>query len=184
MPSFACSVRLSSSTSLTAAILASASPRNPSVRISSRSLPQMILLVACLSNAITASSGSNPQPLSVTRIYLIPPAFISAEITEAPASMAFSASSFTTEAGRSMTSPAAIWLAVRSSNIIILPIFHTSFPAACFIPIKPVSAAAAAFCPSVSRLFFPKQFIEHVFHRVFPVCLQRSRGNLLRLFRI
>ena len=42
------------------------------------------------------------------RINEIPPSFISITIAPAPASIAFSASSFTIEAGRSMTSPAAI----------------------------------------------------------------------------
>ena len=39
----------------------------------------------------------------------------------APASSAFSSSSFTTLAGRSTTSPAAIWLATRSGSTWMRP---------------------------------------------------------------
>src|SRR6266852_8661628 len=39
----------------------------------------------------------------------------------APASMAFSTSSFTTEAGRSTTSPAAIWFARSGGRRVMLP---------------------------------------------------------------
>src|ERR1044071_3322479 len=39
----------------------------------------------------------------------------------APASMAFSTSSLTIEAGRSMTSPAAIWFARSAGSRLILP---------------------------------------------------------------
>jgi len=42
-------------------------------------------------------------------------------IRRAPASMLFSRSSFTTETGRSMTSPAAIWPIVASSRIAMRP---------------------------------------------------------------
>ena len=49
-----------------------------------------------------------PSPSSLTRIRLFPPSSISTRIARAPASSAFSTSSFTTEAGRSTTSPAAI----------------------------------------------------------------------------
>ena len=49
-----------------------------------------------------------PQPSSVTRIEASPPCRISTPMTRAPASSEFSTSSLTTDAGRSMTSPAAI----------------------------------------------------------------------------
>src|SRR5271154_6991848 len=52
-----------------------------------------------------------PQPSSITRIRRLPPDSVSIRIERAPASSAFSSSSFTTEAGRSTTSPAAIFLA-------------------------------------------------------------------------
>jgi hypothetical protein len=42
------------------------------------------------------------------------------EIRLAAASIAFSINSFTTEAGRSITSPAAIWLARCSERILIV----------------------------------------------------------------
>ena len=57
-------------------------------------------------------------PLSVIFIYDIPPFFISTVILLAPASIEFSTISFTTDAGLSITSPAAIWFIVR---IIVLP---------------------------------------------------------------
>ena len=107
-PTDASYVLLKSSMSATAAILARASPLNPSVATEFKSSPDFILLVACLSNAITASSASKPQPLSVILIYFTPPELMSTVIVVAPASIEFSASSFTTEAGLSITSPAAI----------------------------------------------------------------------------
>src|SRR5260370_37073144 len=69
------------------------------------------LLVACRCRLTSASSGPRPQPSSRTRTSLRPPSSRSLSILFAPASSAFSPSSFTTAAGRSMTSPAAIWLA-------------------------------------------------------------------------
>src|SRR2546427_11299295 len=51
-------------------------------------------------------------------------------ILRAPASMLFSMSSFTTEAGRSTTSPAATWLATASGNnrIRLISIANCRFP--------------------------------------------------------
>src|SRR6266487_2092810 len=49
-----------------------------------------------------------PAPSSLTRIRLFPPSSMSMRIALAPASSAFSISSFTTDAGRSTTSPATI----------------------------------------------------------------------------
>src|SRR5580698_6728821 len=49
-----------------------------------------------------------PEPSSMMRIRLRPPASMAISIDRAPASMAFSTSSLTAEAGRSTTSPAAI----------------------------------------------------------------------------
>jgi DNA mismatch repair ATPase MutS len=69
-----------------------------------------------LANAERTSSRSIPQPLSVIRMNEIPPSLISTTTAVAPASMAFSTSSFTTEAGRSITSPAAILSIVIGSN--------------------------------------------------------------------
>jgi hypothetical protein len=92
----------------TEAMLGSASPRNPSVRIAPRSSGREILLVACRSTASCASSGPIPSPSSSTRISFLPPSSMATAIRVEPASSAFSTSSLTTDAGRSTTSPAAI----------------------------------------------------------------------------
>ncbi len=70
-----------------------------------------ILLVAWASMASSASSRPMPLPLSRTAIRLRPPTAIETSIWVAPASTAFSTNSFTTDAGRSTTSPAAILFA-------------------------------------------------------------------------
>jgi hypothetical protein len=57
-----------------------------------------------------------PPPSSTMRIWRTPPSSSWTEMLRAPASMPFSSSSFTTEAGRSTTSPAAIWLMRRSGS--------------------------------------------------------------------
>src|SRR5438552_18347590 len=57
-----------------------------------------------------------PEPSSITRTREIPPRRVMISILRAPASMLFSMSSFTTEAGRSTTSPAATWLATMSGS--------------------------------------------------------------------
>ena len=68
VPAAARSVRVISSTRLTDAMAASASPRKPSVPMASRSNSVRILLVAWRRKAVRQSSGSMPEPLSVTRI--------------------------------------------------------------------------------------------------------------------
>ena len=93
-------------------MLAKASPRNPREDTERRSSTVRILLVAWRRKARGIWSALMPQPLSVTRISSHPPSLISTVTAVAWASMAFSSSSFTTEAGRSMTSPAAILLIV------------------------------------------------------------------------
>ena len=110
------------STIETAAILASASPRNPKVSIKSRSLSCLILLVAWRKKAISTWSLGIPPPLSVTRRKDIPPSLISTVIALAPASIAFSTSSFAILAGLSTTSPAAILSIVAWSNTCIMAI--------------------------------------------------------------
>src|SRR5437868_100743 len=60
-----------------------------------------------------------PDPSSLTRISLRPPSSRVMSIVVAPASIAFSTSSFTTEDGRSTTSPAAIWSATADGRIEI-----------------------------------------------------------------
>ena len=99
---------VSRSIRLTAEMAASASPRKPSVEMAARSSLFRILLVAWRRNAVCASSGAMPQPLSEMRMKVMPPFWISTVMRAAPASMAFSTNSLTTEAGRSTTSPAAI----------------------------------------------------------------------------
>ncbi len=95
----------------TEAIDGNASPRKPSVRIAARSEASRILLVAWRSTASAASSLSMPSPSSSTDMRRLPPNSMVMAIRRAPASTAFSTSSLTTEAGRSITSPAAIWFA-------------------------------------------------------------------------
>ena len=92
----------------TAPTLGSASPRNPKVRILSRSSSEFSLLVACRSMQTERSAGGMPFPLSRTSIRAFPPSSRKTPISVAPASIEFSTSSLTTLAGRSITSPAAI----------------------------------------------------------------------------
>ncbi len=84
--------------------------------MAARSSPVRILLVACRSRQSSASSRSIPVPSSTTRIIELPPRRIITSIFRAPASREFSTSSLTTEAGRSITSPAATWLATSSES--------------------------------------------------------------------
>ncbi len=78
------------------------------------------LLVAYRSVDKRASSLDIPHPSSITRMDSIPPALISRTIEAAPASMEFSISSFTTEAGLSTISPAAIFAIKSSERILII----------------------------------------------------------------
>ncbi len=82
----------------------------PSVATDSRSSRSAILLVAWRETASGSCSGAMPLPLSRMRIRRTPPSSRSISTRLAPASIAFSTSSLTTDAGRSTTSPAAIWL--------------------------------------------------------------------------
>ena len=100
--------RVRISTRLTAEMAARASPRKPRVPILPRSSGPRSLLVAWRRKAVGSSAGAMPQPLSVTRMRPMPPRRSSTATAELPASMAFSTSSFTTLAGRSTTSPAAM----------------------------------------------------------------------------
>ncbi len=108
--------RVFNSTWAIAAILASASPLKPIVRILNRSSAERILEVACFSKHIRASVSLIPQPLSITCTRLLPACFTISFICVAPESIEFSSSSFTALAGRCITSPAAIWLAMLSGN--------------------------------------------------------------------
>jgi len=58
-----------------------------------------------------------PQPLSTTLIESMPPFSISAIILSAPESIALSSNSRNIAFGRSITSPAAIFLATFSESI-------------------------------------------------------------------
>src|ERR671934_63621 len=102
-------------TRATAAIEASASPRKPMVDTASRSARCAILLVACRASASGRSSRAMPSPSSSTCTRRTPPSSSVTLMARAPASTLFSSSSLSTEAGRSTTSPAAIWL-TRSSG--------------------------------------------------------------------
>src|SRR5690554_242141 len=64
-----------------------------------------------------------PRPSSRTRNSFTPPCSTSISMRVAPASRLFSSNSLITEAGRSTTSPAAIWLARRGLNNCIRDIF-------------------------------------------------------------
>ena len=119
VPTSSASVFVVISTFATEVMLDRASPRNPNVAILARSSSPEILLVACRSKASVASCRDMPLPLSITRISFFPPALISMLIRTLPASMAFSTSSLTTEAGRSTTSPAAILFARVSGKTFI-----------------------------------------------------------------
>ena len=72
------------------------------------------------------SMGDMPQPSSTIWIRSLPPSRKLTFTEVAPASMAFSIISFTTEAGRLTTSPAAIWLATTSGNNLILSAIYSS----------------------------------------------------------
>src|SRR4030042_5409077 len=110
------------STRETEQMLGRASPRNPRVLIENSSEKVVILLVACLSSARSLSSLSIPDPLSRNLISRLPPSSILMSTLSAPASILLSSNSLATEAGLSITSPAAIWLATCSDSILILPI--------------------------------------------------------------
>ena len=99
------------------AIEGKASPRNPDVLTVCKSSKIRIFDVACFLKAFSASMRSIPFPSSLTTIKEVPPSSILIQIFLAPASNEFSTSSLTTDAGLSMTSPAAIWLIVCSSKI-------------------------------------------------------------------
>src|SRR5579872_6391871 len=93
----------------------------PSVATLSRSSAFLIFDVAWRSKASMASSRTIPQPLSVIWISFLPPASTLILMRVAPASSEFSGISLTTEAGRSTTSPAAIWLATVSESTWMRP---------------------------------------------------------------
>mmetsp|Transcript_65226 Transcript_65226/g.154022 ORF Transcript_65226/g.154022 Transcript_65226/m.154022 type:complete len:278 (-) Transcript_65226:3802-4635(-) len=116
---WACSsaaVREAMAMSDTEAMAASASPRKPMVATDSRSCRLAILLVAWRLRASGSCATGMPQPSSSTTMARTPPAISLTWMLRAPASSALSTSSRTTEAGRSTTSPAAIWLISSSGS--------------------------------------------------------------------
>ena len=113
------SFRVLSSTIATAAIDARASPLNPFVVMAKRSCAVVIFDVACLSNDNLASVSDIPDPSSITWINVLPESLIITLIFSPPASTEFSISSFTTEDGLCITSPAAIWFATESGKSFI-----------------------------------------------------------------
>jgi hypothetical protein len=137
----------------TEAMDARASPRKPRVLTASRSSRSKILLVACRDNASGNSSDRIPDPLSRMRILPIPPASQSISICVEPASNAFSTSSFTTLAGRSTTSPAAIWFASRGERMWIdeldfinLHVCETHHRLSNFMSARPISLRTLSLC--------------------------------------
>ena len=96
---------------------ASASPRNPSVEMRNRSAAETSLEVAWRSTASARSASGMPDPSSATSINRRPASSTVTVMVRAPASRAFSTNSLTTEAGRSTTSPAAIWEATSAGRM-------------------------------------------------------------------
>src|SRR5438132_9827475 len=113
--------RLTMARRATAPMEASASPRKPSVAARSRSSSVEILLVANRATASGRSSRSMPAPSSTTRRRRTPPSARSTAMDWAPASRLFSSNSFSAAAGRSTTSPAAIWFTRSSGSARMRP---------------------------------------------------------------
>ena len=107
---------------------ASASPRKPNVPMENRSSADESLLVAWLDSASGRSSGAMPQPSSTMRMRSAPPCSTSISMQVAPASTEFSSNSLTTLAGRSMTSPAAIWLMTSAGSCWMRGMCVLDFP--------------------------------------------------------
>ncbi len=75
----------------------------------------------CGLKASSRSSAEIPWPLSAILIRSLPPRSTVTSTRVAPASIAFSRSSLTTLAGRSTTSPAAIWLITDGGSSLMIP---------------------------------------------------------------
>ncbi len=125
-PATAPRVHVVSRSSDTAAMLASASPRKPSVPTPAMSPATAIFEVAWRSTASSRSSSAMPDPSSTTAMRTSPPPSMAISTRPAPASSAFSTSSLTTDAGRSMTSPAAMASATTCGNLRIGAVAITS----------------------------------------------------------
>ena len=103
----------------------SASPRNPSVAMRTRSSSSNFD-VAWRCTASANPAASMPHPSSAISMRSIPPASSATLIRVAPASSAFSTNSFTAAAGRSITSPAAMRLTMRSGRTRMVGIAQPS----------------------------------------------------------
>ena len=105
--------------------------------------------------ARVASSRLIPWPSSTTVMAAVPPAAISTEMDEAPASIAFSISSLTTLSGRSTTSPAAIWSASASGKTRIRGLLtrdgYQTTPLCVEPPGAPRGASRRLRCPGAPR---------------------------------
>ena len=128
VPNSSSARRVVNSTCATATMEARASPRKPIVVKANRSSALAIFDVACLSKARRASVSDMPLPLSMTWTRVRPPSVTTTCTLVAPASIAFSTSSFTTDAGRCTTSPAAIWFATESGNKCITSFIYQISP--------------------------------------------------------
>src|SRR3989344_493612 len=148
-------------------MLDSASPRNPSVLMLCKSSACRILLVVCLKIQSFASSSDIPHPLSLTRINSFPAFLISTSIAVAPASSAFSTSSLTTLAGRSITSPAAILLMMSSDNWMILVMVST-----CLMLHYHSQVYSASLSPVQLHLEAFPQAAQHEYHNFYQCCHQ------------
>ncbi|MEY9720246.1 hypothetical protein ABIA22_002736 [Sinorhizobium fredii] len=124
-PSLAPAVRVVIDRRATDPIEGSASPRKPSVRMSVSA--SSILEVQCRRMASSRSAGDMPLPLSAIRSSVLPPPAVATSILVAPASRAFSISSLAALAGRSMTSPAAIWLMSVSESCLMAMVHLPGF---------------------------------------------------------
>src|SRR6185312_9632523 len=139
----------------TAPIDGSASPRKPSVRMSSRSSP-VSFEVACRSTARSRSARVMPSPSSVTRIRRRPPPSVSTSMRFAPASSAFSTSSLTTLAGRSTTSPAAMRLTTPSDSWRTGILFPSPRPAVLPSPLPARGEREAGGDSVLARVYPPR----------------------------
>src|SRR5688500_10025821 len=116
-----------------------------------------------------------PQPSSLTRISFLPPSSRATSMTLAPASMEFSTSSFTTEDGRSTTSPAAIWSATALERMVINGILSPKLPV--LSPRRRGNVSLLAI--SLNVLFAVLGGVEDRFRLLWRHSRHRSRGRSL-----
>ena len=100
----------------------SASPRNPNEPSDARSSKVAILLVAYLTVRAWWFSGATPEPLSATSMVSAPWSFSRTSMLVAPASSAFSTSSFTAPARSRTTWPLQMrWMCACAMGRMALP---------------------------------------------------------------